>query len=138
MHFRLLGTNGFHAKEKNKRFIAAGSRCRQNLKNENFLSSFVKLGQKIAPKSVPHVQHDYFSSLIKPIISMTCGAVPIISTRGARSKNTLKIVVTGHRDSDTYLIFSWWEPIRHFPHFDYFLYELKVKFLNKPWCRFHG
>ena len=32
-HFRLLGTNGFHAKVKNKTFTATGSRCRQTLKN---------------------------------------------------------------------------------------------------------
>ena len=30
--------------------------------NKNFTSSFVRLRQNIAPKSVPHVQHDYFSS----------------------------------------------------------------------------
>ena len=34
-HFRLLGTNGFHVKEKSERFTAASSRCRQNLKYEN-------------------------------------------------------------------------------------------------------
>ena len=32
VYFRLLGTNGFHVKAKNKRFTAAGSRFRQNLK----------------------------------------------------------------------------------------------------------
>ena len=62
MHFRLLATNGFHVKAKNERFTAARSRCRQNLKYENFTSSFGRLRQNIAPKSVPHVQHDYFSS----------------------------------------------------------------------------
>ena len=62
VHFHLLGTNGFHVKAENERFTAAGSRCRQNLKNENFTSSFGRLRQQIAPKSVPHVQHDYFSS----------------------------------------------------------------------------
>ena len=41
---------------------AASSRCRQNLKDENFTSSFGRLRQKIALKTVPHVQHDYFSS----------------------------------------------------------------------------
>ena len=30
--------------------------------NEKFPSSFGRLRQNIAPKSVPHVQHDYFSS----------------------------------------------------------------------------
>ena len=56
------GTNGFHIEAKNERFTAAGSRCRQNLKYENLTSSFGRLRQKIAPKGVPYVQHDYFSS----------------------------------------------------------------------------
>ena len=38
------------------------SHCRQNLKYENFTSSFGRLRQNIAPKSVLRVQHDYFSS----------------------------------------------------------------------------
>ena len=62
VHFRLLGTNGFHVKAKNERTNAAPSRCRQNLKHENFTSSFGRLRQNIAPKSVPHAQHDYFPS----------------------------------------------------------------------------
>ena len=57
----LLGTNGFHVKAKNERFTAASSR-RQNLKYKNFTPSFGRLRQNIAPKSVPHLQHDYFSS----------------------------------------------------------------------------
>ena len=60
--FRLLATNGFRVKAKKERFTAASSRCRQNLKYENFASSFGRLRQNIAPKSVLHVQHDYFSS----------------------------------------------------------------------------
>ena len=62
LHFRLLGTNGFHVKAKSERFTAATSRCRQNLKYENSKSSFSRLRQNIGPKSVQHVQHDYFSS----------------------------------------------------------------------------
>ena len=62
VHLRLLGTNCFHVKAKNERFTAVSSRCRQNLKYENFPSSFGRLRQNIAPKSVLHVQHDYFSS----------------------------------------------------------------------------
>ena len=62
VHFRLFGTNGLHAKAKSERFTAAGSCCRQNLKYEDFMSSFGRLRQNGAPKSVPHVQHDYFSS----------------------------------------------------------------------------
>ena len=41
-HLHLLDPNGFHAKAKNERFTAMGFHCRQNLKNENFLSSFVQ------------------------------------------------------------------------------------------------
>ena len=69
VHFRFLGTNGFHVKAKNGRFIAAGLRWRQNHKYENFPSLFGQLRQKIAAKSVPHVQHDYFflTHLIQPI-----------------------------------------------------------------------
>ena len=62
VHFRLLGTKGFHVKAKSERFTAASSRCRQNLKCENFTSSFGRLRQNISPNSVPHVQRDYFSS----------------------------------------------------------------------------
>ena len=63
VHFRLVGTNGFHVKAKSERFTAASSRCRQNLECENFTSSFGRLRQNIAPKSVQHVQYDCFSSL---------------------------------------------------------------------------
>ena len=62
VHFQLLGTNGFHVKAKSETFSATSSRCRQNLKYENFTSSFGRLRQNIAPESVPHVQHDCFSS----------------------------------------------------------------------------
>ena len=34
VHFRLLGTDGFHVKAKNERFTAASSRCRHNLNRE--------------------------------------------------------------------------------------------------------
>ena len=74
VHFRLLGTAGFHVKAKNERFTAASSRCRQNLKYENFTSSFGRLRQNIAPKGVPQVQHDYVF-FIQPIKSLICCAV---------------------------------------------------------------
>ena len=51
VHFRLLGTNGFHVKAKKERFTAASSRCRQNIKYENFTLSFRRLRQNIAPKA---------------------------------------------------------------------------------------
>ena len=58
VRFRCLGTNGFHAKEKNERFTAAsGSRCRQNLKTErkNFTSSFCTCSTIIFPHSTNQI-----------------------------------------------------------------------------------
>ena len=69
-HFRLLGTNGFHVKTKSERFTAASSRCGQNLKYENSTSLFGRLRQTFAPKSVPHVQHDYFLHSTNQIIDL--------------------------------------------------------------------
>ena len=68
VHFRLFGTNGFHVKAKN-----------EPLKYENFTSSFGRPRQNIAPKSVLHVQHDYFSSFIQPIKSLISGVVVVKS-----------------------------------------------------------
>ena len=62
VHFCLPGMNGFHAKAKNESFTAVGSRCGQNLKHEYFMLSFGRLHQKIEPKSVSHIDHDYFPS----------------------------------------------------------------------------
>ena len=90
LHFRLLGPNSFHVKAKNERFTASSSRCRQNLKYENFMSSFGRLRQNIAAKSVPHVQHDCFSSFNQSnhwfvALSLTLPSsnlkLPIIGTR---------------------------------------------------------
>ena len=80
VHFRLLGTNGFHARAKNERFTAAGLRCRQNLKNENFTSSFGRLRQNIATTSVPHVLHDYFSSFNLSNHSFVTSSLPLLSS----------------------------------------------------------
>ena len=52
----------FTSRANNERYPAASSFCRLNLKYENFTSSFGRLRQNIAPKSVQRVQHDYFSS----------------------------------------------------------------------------
>ena len=62
VHYRLVDTNGFLVKAKNQGLTATGSRCRQNLKYENYTSSFSRLRQNIVAKRVLHVQHDYFSS----------------------------------------------------------------------------
>ena len=55
----LAWPSGFHVKAKNERFTATSSRC---LTYENLTPSFARIRQNIAPKSVPHVQHDYFPS----------------------------------------------------------------------------
>ena len=51
LYFRVLGMNGFHGKAENERFIVAVSRCRQNLKYENFKYFSGRLREKIAPKA---------------------------------------------------------------------------------------
>ena len=76
VHCRLVGTDGFHAKAKNERFTAAGSRCRLNLKYENFTASFSRLRQKIAPKSLPHVTIIF---RLQPIKSLICGVVVVVA-----------------------------------------------------------
>ena len=68
--FRLFGTNGFQETKENEKFTATGSWCRQNLKFKNFTSSFGVPRQKIAPNCVPHVQYDYFSSLICDVVAV--------------------------------------------------------------------
>ena len=71
-----VGANGFHAKAKNERFTAAGSRCRLNLKYENFTASFSRLRQKIATKSLPHVTIIF---RLQPIKSLICGVVVVVA-----------------------------------------------------------
>ena len=51
LHFRLLGTNGFHVKAKSERFTASSSRRHQNLKYENFMSLFCRLRQTLHQKA---------------------------------------------------------------------------------------
>ena len=60
--FCLFGTNDLHVKADNERSFVAASLCCQNLKYENFTSSFGRLRQRIVFKCVPHVQHENFSS----------------------------------------------------------------------------
>ena len=81
-------------KAKSERFTAASSRCRQNLKYENFTSSFGRLRQNIAPKSVPHVQHAYFSSFIQSnhwfvALSLTLPKFPNYALKKLESHRTI-------------------------------------------------
>ena len=70
----------FSAKATIERFTAAGSRCRQNFKYENFTSSFGRLRRNIATKSVPHVQHDYFFSFNQSNHSFVTLSLPLLSS----------------------------------------------------------
>ena len=47
LSFHFLGTNSFHVKAENERFTAAGSRCCENLKYEDVMSSFARLHKKL-------------------------------------------------------------------------------------------
>ena len=67
VYFHVIDTKGFDGKKQNERFTAAGSRCRKNLKFENFTASFGRLRQRNALKRMPHVQHDF---LIQPLESL--------------------------------------------------------------------
>ena len=60
-------------------FTAVRTPCHQNLKYENFTSSFGGLRQRIAPMSVLHLQDDNF--LIQPIKSLICNVVVAVGDR---------------------------------------------------------
>ena len=49
--FCVFGTNGFHVKAENEKFIAVGLRCRQNHKYENFTPCFGRLRQNLRKKT---------------------------------------------------------------------------------------
>ena len=74
MHFCSLGTNVFHVRAENEKFTAGDLRCRQNLKYENFTSSFGRLRQKMHQKACGTI---FF--LIPPIKSLICGVVVIVA-----------------------------------------------------------
>ena len=62
VHFRLLATNGFHVKSKDWKIYCGELVLSSEAQIWKFTSSFARLRRNISPKSVPHVQHDYFSS----------------------------------------------------------------------------
>ena len=60
VQFRMFATNSFHVKAENERFAAAGSRCRQNLKYENFTSFLevpMKFNREIKERPREQLQH---------------------------------------------------------------------------------
>ena len=68
VYFRFLDTNGFHVKAENDGFSAVGSRCWQNLKYENFGSSFGRLRENCPKKRAARAAR--LSFLVQPIISL--------------------------------------------------------------------
>ena len=78
LSFHLTGTNSFYVKEESERFSTVGSPCRQNINFDNFTSSFGRLRQEIAPKSVPHEQNDYFSSFKQSCLLLMTLSLPLL------------------------------------------------------------
>ena len=70
VHFRLLGTIGFHVKAKNERYTAASSCCRQNLKYEYFTSSFGRLRQTLHLKACCTCRTNIFLHSTNQIIDL--------------------------------------------------------------------
>ena len=106
VHFRLLGTNGFHVKAKNERFTAASSCCNQNLKYENLTSSFGRLRQNIAARL-------FF--FIQPIKSLICGsAVDVAVVKDLKLPNTLNWRSVSYLRGDA-LLFRYFSPPRLHP-----------------------
>ena len=77
---------------------AVGSRSPQNLKYENFTPLFGGLRQQIAPKSVPHVQHDYFSlfnqsnQLCVALLPLPSGALALATATGITASQIKKFI----------------------------------------------
>ena len=74
LHFRLLGTSGFHVKAKSERFTAATPRCRQNLKYEKFHVVVLQTTSKHCTKKRAAGATRLFF-FIQPIKSLICGVV---------------------------------------------------------------
>ena len=67
-YVRLLGTNGFHVKAEIERFNAEGWRCRQNLKYENFTSSFGTTSHITKKRAARAARLFFFIQPIKSLI----------------------------------------------------------------------
>ena len=76
LHLLLLGTKGFHTKAKNKRFTAAGLRCRQNLKMKFSRRRLADYDKNWTKKRAPRAARLF--SLIQPIKSLIWGVVFVI------------------------------------------------------------
>ena len=99
--FRLLDTNVFPCKVRVINiYRAVRTPCHQNLKYENFTSSFGGLRQRIAPMSVLHLQDDNF--LIQPIKSLICNVVVAVGDRFFNSLLLSNWNARGPGDTKTY------------------------------------
>ena len=63
-HCKWTGRSPIKVNLENERFTVVYSRCHY-ISLRNFVLSFDRLRQRIVLKCVPHVQHDYFSSLLR-------------------------------------------------------------------------
>ena len=70
--FHLIGANGFHIKAENEGFSPVGSRCHQNIKYENFRSSFSRLRQKNCIRKLAGRTARFFLFLICNVDVSSC------------------------------------------------------------------
>ena len=70
--FHLIGGNGFHIKAENEGFSPVGSRCHQNIKYENFRSSFSRLRQKNCIRKLAGRTARFFVFLICNVDVSSC------------------------------------------------------------------
>ena len=73
MHFRLLGTSGFHWQPKTEKFTAVSSVCGQNLKYESSSRHLADDVKKLHQKACRTCSTIIF--LIQPITFLICGVV---------------------------------------------------------------
>ena len=78
VHFRFLGANRFHAKVKNERFTAMGSRWRQNLKKWKFQAvDWQPTSKNCTKKRAARAARLFFP--IQPIKSLISGVVVVVA-----------------------------------------------------------
>ena len=82
-----MGTNGFKVKTENNFFIVICSRCRRNLKIDDFTLLFCGVRQRNARKFVLHVQHEHFNFLFQPIIFLLCGVAVAVRVVFAKTRD---------------------------------------------------
>ena len=82
LHFRLLGTNGFHVNAKSERFTAATPCCRQNLKYVKFHVAVWQTTSKHCTKkrATRAARLFFFIQLIKSLICSVVVDVAVVKS----------------------------------------------------------